>query len=78
MASVIAPTAQTTQTTHIVIRQVQPGSWQPCFYCFETIEYVPGGDRTQATAKIYDAGELVRVEHSHSECQRINELFESF
>ena len=70
MAATIASSDTRPVTTHVEFRLVQPGSWQRCVQCLETIEYLPGGDRAQATAKDYDAGSVIHVEHFHAECYR--------
>lgn len=54
--------------SHVVFRLVQPGSWQRCLHCLEPIEFVPGGRRAQATARVYYEGVLQDVEHFHAEC----------
>ena len=65
----------TSTTTHVMIRLVQPGSWQPCAHCHETIEFVPGGRRAQATSKTYVGDAVQRVQHFHESCYRDIEVF---
>ena len=68
MAAAINQVKSPSVTSHTVIRLVQPGSWQHCVHCLETIQFVPSGRRAQATCKEYSDGVWQSVEHYHLEC----------
>ena len=68
MAVAIASVQSPSVTSHVVFRMVQPGSWQHCVHCHETIEFVPCGHRAQATRKLYSGSVLESVEHFHRDC----------
>ncbi len=68
MAASISTIESGSSSSHAIFRPVQPGNWQGCYHCLETIEFVPGAGRTQVTCKTYRDGTWLQVEHYHPDC----------